>query len=637
MISALLINVLSTVYCQDTYNRQLKYWYLRDRLRYFIIKDDFPLNVDGSYMVMTSRNRDLMGSNGFGTTADFGQESAMYGKYLGVLATEYYLLKQYGQDQEAEITDQELQKALLAQRRRDLWESHLGSGYGSVENGLFCRHDFPPDEGGSPPNAFIHSHSEINTYAGVLHSTDPILENGAIRVVDNLGNSLDPNYCLYQQMSQDEAIFTFEGLALAYHFGSPEAAALARSLAEKILIRCYGKWKDVLSCFDWIIYGYNNTTPVPDGPFCASFSYGYMSVSAYFNLFPMMPQAGTWDYWNWGCYNGIPGSSTEHHMVASLAAIGNFWGNSMSQQAIYNNSDGGMNWREYYLWLHGALQDYHNPFGSFGVENVEDRLDEAPCVGPWKENDNNHAPNGWASNDRWYHTQDEQNDGNFVTGAFSGLDYMMLLNLYYICNVVGSPGAEYLNHVNSILDAQWPQGIKGSTLQPYIVNAFRSIISTENVLTTQYAGDVEYHAGEEITLTPGFNAVPGSFFEATIHPMAYCGEGDSPTKQSLVSLKGSVDSGSSSFSNWSINNVIEKSDKLIIHVYPNPTSGIIKIVLAEKIYYQLILENETGTELLRMSGSEQNVRLSLTDFKNGIFIIKIITSYETIIKKIIKI
>jgi len=580
-----------------------------------------------------------MGSQGFDVTADFGQESATFGKYIGVLATEYYLLSHYGRIQEAAITDQELQKALLAQRRRDLWEDHLGPPYHHIEDGLFCRQDFPPDEAAFYNSFILEEHKEVNTYAGVLLSSDPILENiGEIRKVKQIGNVQDPNYTLYEQMSQDEAIFTLEGLALAYHFGSSEASAIARNLAEKILTRCYGHWVENLNMFDWIIYGYNNITPVPDGNFCVGFSYGYASVSEYFNLPPMIPQPLAWEYWNLGCYNGWSGS-TDAHMVASLAAIGNFWGNSLTQQAIYNNSDGDNNWREYYLWLHGALHDYYNPFGNFDVENVEDRLDEAPCVGPWKENNSNHASNGWASNDRWYHTQTEQMDGNFVTGVFSGHDYMILLNLYYICNVIGCTSCtDYNNYDNSILDNQWPQGNQGSISNPFIANAFRSIVSTETILSTPLQGEVEYHAGEEITLNSGFYAEKGCLYWASIRKMEYCGEGDFPDNESLMSLKNKeMDLDYQNNINKLRTSDDANRDKITINIFPNPTSGKITVMLSIKNAYELILESGKGIELFRKMETNQKITLGLENLLNGIYILKIKTNKEIFIRKIIKI
>ncbi len=632
----LVFGTLQQVFTQNSYQRQLKYWYLRDRLRYFVAHSDNPLYEDGSELVMIIRNKNKTYTSGFEPYADWGQESSLFGKYIGLLATEYYLLNYYGKYLEAVISDQELIKALEAQKRRDLWENHLGPPYFEDEDGLFCRSDVPADDF-TITNPFLNAHQELNTYSGLLIEQDPLLESWnppTLRQVTRMGD-VD---CIYEQMSVDEAIFTLEGLALAYHFGSQSARNLAQGLAYYILRRCFGFPNYPHS---WVIFGYNGQTPVPLGPDCNSLSFGLSSTNNYFNLPYLDPNWNTWHEWNVIFHEGCCSPNNEH-MVASLAAIGNYWGNAETQVAIYNNTDGENNWREYYLWLHEALQDYHHDYIS--VSNVENLLDEAPCEGPWKKNDTQYAPNGWATPDRWYHTVEEQNGQVYETGygIFSGIDYMILLNLYYICNVAGCStcGVPYWNRANSILDQQWPQGIIGSTSNPIIFNAFRSITSTEQISATPLPGDIRYYAGERIILKPNFRATAGSNFMANISPFNYCPNGidirDSILDLDYSNLKERSNytdrsGGKLNVDNYKIwnnesqfkTNNNQDKDEFKINIFPNPTKGEFNVYTNSDDCISIEVFSIEGKQLLdKYFEHGLNITLDISGFSPGMYIVK---------------
>lgn len=646
----LIFGTLQQVFAQNSYQRQLKYWYLRDRLRYFIAHSDNPIDEDGSELVMIIRNKNKTYPSGFQQYADWGQESSLFGKYIGLLATEYYLLNYYGKYQEAAISDQELIKALEAQKRRDLWEDHLGPPYSDDEDGLFCRSDVPDDLANANP--FLDAHLEINAYAGLLIQQDPLIVNPGppptLRQVTQMGDV----EVVYEQMSVDEAIFTLEGLALAYHFGSQSARNLAQDLAYHILRRCYGFPNYPHS---WVIFGYNGQTSVPLGPDCNSLSFGLSSTNNYFNLPYIDPNWNTWHEWNVIFYQGCCSPNNEH-MVASLAAIGNYWGNALTQVAIYNNSDGDNNWKEYYLWLHEALQDYHHDYISVG--NVEYRLDEAPCEGPWKKNDTEFAPNGWATPDRWYHTVEEQNGHVYETGygIFSGIDYMILLNLYYICNVAGCStcGVPYWNRANSIIDQQWPQGTVGSTSNPIIFDVFRSITSTEQISATPLPGNIGYYAGEKIILKPNFKAEVGSNFIANISPLNYCTNGldirDSITDLDYSNLKESSSNTNrleekSNFDNYKIGNnesqfkMINHQDKyeFKINIFPNPSNGKFNIYTNSDKSISIEVLSIDGIQLSeKYFDHGQNVTMDISSLSPGMYMIKAKRESGIVLVKIFK-
>ncbi len=76
-------------------NESIKYWYYRDRLKYFV----YPGNNEGNSVLMTKRNSwgQEMGNNDDYIDqyngVSWGQTHKINGYYIGMLATEYKLLK----------------------------------------------------------------------------------------------------------------------------------------------------------------------------------------------------------------------------------------------------------------------------------------------------------------------------------------------------------------------------------------------------------------------------------------------------------------------------------------------------------------------------------------------------------------
>lgn len=119
----------------------MKYWCYRDRLEYFVM----PGNEAGQSMVADIRNQPWFGSQ---DNIGFGQQYTRMGFYLGMLATEYRLLKDNGQYQELPAILYEIELALNALIRTDMHESGPPWSYlGITEDywdGFFVREDVPP-------------------------------------------------------------------------------------------------------------------------------------------------------------------------------------------------------------------------------------------------------------------------------------------------------------------------------------------------------------------------------------------------------------------------------------------------------------------------------------------------------------
>ncbi|HNW99612.1 MAG TPA: hypothetical protein PKK00_14495 [Bacteroidales bacterium] len=134
----------------------MKYWYYRNRLKYFVV----PGEKWGESQIICVRNlidapNDPNQSNNPDqwTNIDYGQIGKYTGLYIGTLATEYYLLKNNGQYEDAAHTAYELYLALYAYQ--EYWDAKAenywsgwtsnNSNYTDPLNGFFIRGNVPCD------------------------------------------------------------------------------------------------------------------------------------------------------------------------------------------------------------------------------------------------------------------------------------------------------------------------------------------------------------------------------------------------------------------------------------------------------------------------------------------------------------
>jgi hypothetical protein len=98
---------------QEMATNMIKYWYYRDRLKYFVVPATGPIVYEGESDIACVRNswaNSYYGGNL--ENLDYGQHGKYTGFYIGTLATQYYLLKQNGQDTDAAHTLNELYYSL---------------------------------------------------------------------------------------------------------------------------------------------------------------------------------------------------------------------------------------------------------------------------------------------------------------------------------------------------------------------------------------------------------------------------------------------------------------------------------------------------------------------------------------------
>lgn len=104
----------------------VKYWYYRNRLNnYFVVSGE---NHGESQIICIRNLIPWEWSGGNENNVDYGQHGKYTGLYLGVLATEYYLMNKNGQYDDAYKTRQELFYALNA--IKIYWDEYAESYFG---------------------------------------------------------------------------------------------------------------------------------------------------------------------------------------------------------------------------------------------------------------------------------------------------------------------------------------------------------------------------------------------------------------------------------------------------------------------------------------------------------------------------
>lgn len=134
VIIILIVLPSEALFAQDQANTLSKYWAYRQRLRDKFIYISDHVESAGHNIPASDRN--------IGVELSWGDADNMWNHYLGMLATELWLLKNNGQDYHETLT--ELYYAMLTIGRLDLYSEAVYRGsfdYGSDRNGLHNRDD----------------------------------------------------------------------------------------------------------------------------------------------------------------------------------------------------------------------------------------------------------------------------------------------------------------------------------------------------------------------------------------------------------------------------------------------------------------------------------------------------------------
>jgi hypothetical protein len=172
-----------------------------------------------------------------------------------------------------------------------------------------------------------------------------------------------------------------------------------------------------------------------------------------------------------------------------------------------------------------ALLRAYNTFDIQAPSNTytnftKDHLITAPCEGPLNfKNNGNPGIKGWNTSKRWHSSWDAQTnvqaESGFISGIYSGLDYMILHNLYYLNSNAQLP--QYVNYIYRHYSENLSNNLAGNN--PLTIAGYVSLTANNNIGS---AMNVTYNASEEIHLTSGFHATSGAVFHAEVKPVL-CG------------------------------------------------------------------------------------------------------------------
>ncbi len=401
-----------------------------------------------------------------------GEGEIILGHYIGMLATEYALLKKNNADTSETI--KELYYALYAFNRLDLIAETV-NGYGKKPelNGFFVREDFPDD--------FIETHPGLNAHS--THRKDYIPHKGIpldVKCTNHKGRwdchkSIDKNCKVttyrhkgysdkyeHAVMSFDQMLGMLLGTSLVnklldeqvtylnrpFQDGENSLKKEARNIARRII--------SYAAKYHW-------TPKEPDGNYPGDCKFtgnsrpNYLKNNATISYFARyVAQIG----------KNIFGS--EYGYFPLIDVLGGFFSIQLDniQQSFYHrrmfiemmclsNRDNHLfrktskkvllaskkyNWQSFYYAL-GMVLHHWKPIPGLKRESLN-ILGNAPYEGPFFHGMNDLASGGWASDSKWSSSLGAQYFGSRfpeATGNYAGMDYMLFHNLFLLAYQQKSP------------------------------------------------------------------------------------------------------------------------------------------------------------------------------------------------------
>ncbi len=411
----------------------IKYWFYRDRLnKYFVV----PGEKIGESQVVCVRNAidgDDPDSTNIGKhqNIDYGQHGTYQGLYIGVLATEYYLLSENGQTADAANTYNELYEALYAVKA---YMDSLAKPYWSkpgLFDGFFVRETVPCDflNPTAPDGITINGKKHLDLLNKHLTSADSwnpstntfgSFQQGHPGYADYRTNS----WCLTnysvpvdndspqhpESMSQDDAVRILIGLSLAVKL-TPNASTcqtLAKVMSDNILTHALNLDLEYNS-EPYVIYEPDGSV-VGQTPTWNPIKYLHNLTSAGGVTWPLGPGLFSAGYQITGnsIYTHFPSIWESHHtpfavymklldeaaqqivfhfpsgqesggLKATLLALGDY-----TSERIYMSTRN-KDWDTFYilLWevINGKKRSHHNQVKL--LNRSINQLEFAPCEGPY--------------------------------------------------------------------------------------------------------------------------------------------------------------------------------------------------------------------------------------------------------------
>lgn len=226
------------------------------------------------------------------------------------------------------------------------------------------------------------------------------------------------------------------------------------------------------------------------------------------------------------------------------------------------------------------------------------------------------------------------NYGKIAIG--SNIDYLILHNIYYL---------RLNNNLDIITNKPWVNSdyptyrLVGSHANPFMV--FGNYFNLNHTVFPD--GDVTIVAQNYIELKPGFEVVDGGTFIAEIGirdfdcDLNYPNIGYCDTKDKSDSLNVLFDSISNNF--VSIQKNIDTIDSFPYYkIYPNPATDFIILEFQQNInIFSIKIVDFSGKIIYNTCNTSSNIKIDVSNFKNGVYILDIETEKQIFTEKIIKI
>ncbi len=512
LLFLLYINISSSISFAQTAqaNDNLKkYWYYRYRLR-----NDFTLMGDGQGKSIIAAQRKVDGALQFN-----GDQTSVMGEYMAVLATEYQLLKNNGQD--VSRTLEELYYLLKALSRLDEtaesfirnnpngqpylnYQSPLNPQSGDL-NGFFMRDDVLPD---FVQNNSLHFNSGKTNNITAISTRSGFANADETRRFESLDQVI--NLMIGLSFVSKYVNDTYQGKII--EAGESNMQQMARNFTDRMIMYIKNNnWRiqDPITGYQFadneggfvqpLAYGFAETANKIQGnnnpvflflgiPVSSANYHDAITALSFLVFGVATPIAVNCEQDTGILHSEFPCSACfESYKLIMLGALGNCLYNSLhinitasrtAQYASNNNIEIIPLIRQV---LHGGVNFISNA-------TYENLLDRGPLCGPKNWNNCNYDDFEWSSFNRWRASEkrgmgcpaeqiaDEECTHNLEPADYPGIDYMMLFNMF--CLAEGDNYMpNYINYMDRIVNIDFPFTLGGTTIgdaqNPATVNAYK--------------------------------------------------------------------------------------------------------------------------------------------------------------------
>lgn len=339
------------------------------------------------------------------------------GYYIALLATEYRNLKYSNASTQLEVTKYELYCALKAVERLD-GAAEVALGLEPAIDGFFIRDDVP--------SAFYEGEKErMKRRFSKVDGTDFDCVKSSYACGDNQTD--DGSF-----ISQDQVLALLFGFSFVYELMEdvvmPESDTTYSDYAALLTHRIVNyladsKWRirgpkgeKVSNRWGGDVRGFNNAIAKTANRMCGGkYRKNYHRGSSRVLGWAIN---GTM---NWGF--GLQAGRNKSMILESVICSGKWNSRKMAKRS--KKSDKVMYALAYSIVHNKALHK------KIKRKEIEDLLNTAPIDGPCFGTPNCEAPNGWKSSDRWWHSDHKNGNPYGAHFEYSGIDYMLLYNLYH--------------------------------------------------------------------------------------------------------------------------------------------------------------------------------------------------------------